>query len=270
LTFICSQPHDIDLLFGLPSWLVFLHLASPCNLYPVQIHFYHNFIVHNFALPYCFDSQRPVSYWVANISSFVAWIHGWCVVNICLNSDHLFLDCWLLFYDIQQYSFRCQQYLNYWTFIAHLSWHYPCKYLWVMYLIHQLVLPSYCFIICYPQFVIGILDWWSNSSRLSHLVVNLPSLLSYVPFNLITHSYVYSLFHWINYIRSSHLASCYLCYFSWFKMPFIRNSFPDLLLYQLFLFIPFCQQFVHWSLILNIVSLAQHAFSYSLSIDLSL
>jgi len=34
--------------------------------------------------------------------------------------------------------------------------------------------------------------------------------------------------------------------------------------------ITFCQQFVHWSLILNIVSLAQNAFSYSLSIDLSL
>jgi len=94
-----------------------------------------------------------------------------------------------------------------------------------------------------------------------------PVLLSYVPFNLITHSYVYSLFHWITYIRLFHLASCHSCYISWFKTPFIRNSFTNLLLHQLFLFIPL--HFVS-KLFINIVSLVQHAFSYSLSIDLSL
>ena len=133
----------------------FWHLASPCKLlYPVKIHFYDSSVAHNFVPPYCFDSRWPMSYWVVNISSFVAWIHGWCVVSICINSGHLFLNCWLFFYDIQLYSFLCHQYLNYWTFTAHLSWNYAYKDLWVAYLFHRLVLPSYCFIICYPQFVI--------------------------------------------------------------------------------------------------------------------
>ena len=237
LTFICSQPHDIDLLFGLPSWFVFLHLASPCNLYPVQIHFYHNFIVHNFALPYCFDSQRPMSYWVATISSFVTWIHGWCVVNICINSGYRFLNYWLFFYDIQLYSFLCHQYL----LLIYLGIMFSDIFELLTWLIAPFFL-HHCFTICY--LLVSLNPY--TSKYLLHCIDD-PIFqcylwISYCCYHLLPltwlpiakfNRYPIELLN----LRLSHLASCYSCYISWFKMPFVRNSFTDHFLHKLFLYI---------------------------------
>ena len=233
------QFHNIYLLIGLHKyheWIsihhdlsFFIQQVQASFPYPTQIHFYDNFGAHNFTSPYCFNSQRPMSYWVVTIS-FVVLIVDYsfiifsctpsCIISIWIIGPLLLtsLGLWL--------QISLSSLFNSSTCYSFILFHnmLPSIYHWILILTN----------ICYSWLMIR----FRMSTWLLHLVVNFPSLLSSFFLTWLPITKFNSLFHWITYIRLSHLASCYSCYFPWFKMSFLRNLFTNLLLHKLLPFIP--------------------------------
>jgi len=103
-------------------------MACPSyNSYLVHIHLYHLFRFISMTVSLLMTSFFLIisiyrDQWAIKLStylSFVASMQDWYVVNICINSYHLFLNRWLFFYDIRFYFILHNQYSNPWTFIAH-------------------------------------------------------------------------------------------------------------------------------------------------------